>query len=393
MKNKKLFVNLFCVLMAVVMCIGMLHPIVASAGTKEDYRAAQERLDKINKEIAGLKDTKAKQEKEKKNAQSQINLVKKQISILNSDIKTANDNLLAKQQELEAKKTEIQETDALFKERLKAMFIMRRGGTMSTILAVDSFSQLLTATDTLQRISNADTDLLKQLDEQKKAIEREEVAIQERLNALVEKQGTLETKQNELAGLMKTLDDKLSETEAKEEAAKETQQEVYAEYLAAKQAVEAEFGQSSSGTFVGGEWIWPVPTNGHISSLYGRREIYGVWEHHTGIDIATGWGEGWPYINGQAIVASNSGIVKTAIYSNRGYGNYVIIDHGGNNFSLYGHCSKLAVKVGDYVSQGQTVAYVGSTGNSTGPHLHFEIRLNGSCVDPQPLVTSTRPTK
>ena len=393
MKNKKLFVNLFCVLMAVVMCIGMLHPIVASAGTKEDYRAAQERLDKINKEIAGLKDTKAKQEKEKQNAQSQINLVKKQISILNSDIKTANDNLLAKQQELEAKKTEIQETDALFKERLKAMFIMRRGGTMSTILAVDSFSQLLTATDTLQRISNADTDLLKQLDEQKKAIEREEIAIQERLNALVEKQGTLETKQNELAGLMKTLDDKLSETEAKEEAAKETQQEVYAEYLAAKQAVEAEFGQSSSGTFVGGEWIWPVPTNGHISSLYGRRKIYGVWEHHTGIDIATGWGEGWPYINGQAIVASNSGIVKTAIYSNRGYGNYVIIDHGGNNFSLYGHCSKLAVKVGDYVSQGQTVAYVGSTGNSTGPHLHFEIRLNGSCVDPQPLVTSTRPTK
>ncbi|MBR4035443.1 MAG: peptidoglycan DD-metalloendopeptidase family protein [Oscillospiraceae bacterium] len=393
MKNKKLVVNIFCFFMAFVMCIGLLHPIVASAGTKEDYRAAQERLDKINKEIASLKDTYSKQEKEKKNAQTQINLVKKQISILNSDIKTANDNLLAKQQELEAKKTEIRETDALFKERLKAMYIMRRGGTMSTILAVDSFSQLLTATDTLQRISSADTDLLKQLDEQKKAIEREEVAIQERLNALVEKQGTLETKQNELAGIMQTIDSNLSETEAKQEAAKETQKEVYADYLAAKQAVEAEFGQSASDTFVGGEWIWPVPTNGHISSPYGRRLIFGVWEHHTGIDIATGWGEGWPYINGQAIVASNAGVVKTAIYSNRGYGNYVIIDHGGNNFSLYGHCSKLAVKVGDYVSQGQTVAYVGSTGNSTGPHLHFEIRLNGSCVDPAPLVSASRPRK
>ncbi|MBE6866093.1 MAG: hypothetical protein E7492_03945, partial [Ruminococcaceae bacterium] len=107
MKKQKLFVNVFCILMVMVMCIGMLHPIVASAGTKEDYRAAQERLDKINKEIASLKDTKAKQEKEKKNAQSQIDLVKKQINILNSDIKTANDNLLAKQQELEAKKTEI----------------------------------------------------------------------------------------------------------------------------------------------------------------------------------------------------------------------------------------------------------------------------------------------
>ena len=234
MKNKKFFVNAFCFLMACVLCVGLLHPIVASAGAKEDYRAAQERLDKINKEIANLKDTHSKQEKEKKNAQTQINLVKKQISILNSDIKTANNDLLAKQQELENKKTEIAETDRLFKDRLRAMYIMRSGGTLSTILAVDSFSQLLTATDTLQRISVADTDLLKELDLQKKEIEKEEVAIQERLNALVEKQGTLETKQNELAGLMKTLDDKLSETEAKQEAAKETQREVYAEYLAAK---------------------------------------------------------------------------------------------------------------------------------------------------------------
>ena len=394
MKNKKFFVNAFCFLMACVLCVGLLHPIVASAGAKEDYRAAQERLDKINKEIANLKDTHSKQEKEKKNAQTQINLVKKQISILNSDIKTANNDLLAKQQELENKKTEIAETDRLFKDRLRAMYIMRSGGTLSTILAVDSFSQLLTATDTLQRISVADTDLLKELDLQKKEIEKEEVAIQERLNALVEKQGTLETKQNELAGLMKTLDDKLSETEAKQEAAKETQREVYAEYLAAKNAVEAEFGQSSNETFVGGEWIWPVPTNGYISSGFGARTLYGVYDWHTGIDISTGWTEGvWPYINNQPIVASNTGVVTKAHYGTTGYGNYVIIDHGGNNFTLYGHCNSLAVRVGQTVSQGQTIAYVGSTGNSTGPHLHFEIRLNGSCVDPAPYIAGTRPKK
>ena len=393
MNKKKLFVNIFAFLMVGVMCVGLLHPIVASAGTKEDYRAAQERLDKINKEIASLKDTHSKQEKEKKNAQTQIDLVKKQIKILNSDIKTANNDLLEKQQELEEKKNEIEQTDALFKDRLKAMYIMRSGGTLATILAVDSFSQLLTATDTLQRISIADTDLLKDLDRQKKQIEREEVAIQQRLNDLVEKQGTLETKQNELAGLMKTLNNKLSETEAKQEAAKETQREVYAEYLAAKQAVEAEFGQSSD-TFVGGEWIWPVPTNGYISSGYGARTLYGVYDWHTGIDISTGWTEGvWPYINNQPIVASNSGRVTKAHYGTTGYGNYVIIDHGGNNFTLYGHCNSLAVKVGDYVSQGQTVAYVGSTGNSTGPHLHFEIRLNGSCVDPAPYIAGTRPKK
>ncbi len=392
MKNKKILVNVFCVIMVCIMGVGLLHPFMASAGAQDDYAAAQEKLDKINRTISSIKNTKEKQQKELETAQTQADLIKKQISILNSDIKTANENLLAKQQELEKKKEDIQNTDDLFKERLKAMYIMRSGGTLSTILAVDSFSQLLTATDTLQRISIADTQLLKDLNEQKEIIEQEEAAIQQGINDLVEKQGALETKKNELAAQLQTLNKNLSATEAQEAAAKETQREVYAEYLAAKEAVEKEF-QSSGGTFVGGEWIWPVPTNGYISSGYGARTLYGVYDWHTGIDIATGWAEGWPAINGQAVVASNSGVVTKAHYGTTGYGYYVIIDHGGNNFSLYGHCSALAVKVGDYVTQGQTIAYVGSTGNSTGPHLHFEIRLNGSCVDPTPYIAGTRPNK
>ena len=234
---------------------------------------------------------------------------------------------------------------------------------------------------------------MKDLDEQKKVIEQEEAAIQQGLNELVEKQGTLEDKKNELAALLQTLNSKLSATEAQEAAAKETQREVYAEYLAAKEAVEKEFQSSGNSNFVGGDWIWPVPSNGYISSGYGARTLYGVYDWHTGIDISTGWVEGWPAIDRKPIVASNSGIVTKAHYGTTGYGYYVIIDHGGNNFTLYGHCSSLAVKVGDYVSQGQTIAYVGSTGNSTGPHLHFEIRLNGSCVDPAPYIAATRPRK
>jgi len=392
MKKKKLYLNIFCFAMVFLMGIGLFSPLIASAGTKEDFQAAQEKLDEINKTISNLKDDHSKQETKIKNANKQINLVKSQISILNKEIQRANDELKAKQEELENKKEAIRETDALFKDRLKAMYIMRSGGTLSTVLAVDSFSQLLTAADTLQRISVADTDLLKKLDEEKKAIEAEEAEIQSRLNALVEKQGTLENKQSELAGYMQTLDTGLSEIEAKQEAAKETQKDVYAQYLAAKQAVEAEFGESAS-EFVGGEWIWPVPTNGGISSPFGWRTIYGVYENHIGIDIATVWAEGWEYIFNKPIVASNSGTVTKAIYSNKGYGNYIIIDHGGNNFTLYGHCASLAVKKGDYVTQGQTIAYVGSTGNSTGPHLHFEIRLNGTPVNPEPLVAATRPKR
>ncbi len=392
MKKKNFPVNVFCVMMVCVMCVGLMHPLVASAGTKEDYAAAQEKLDQINRQISSIKNTKDKQKKELQSAQTQADLVKKQINILNSDIKTANEELQAKQMELEKKKEEIEATDALFKERLKAMYIMRSGGTLATILAVDSFSQLLTATDTLQRISIADTELLKELNNQKQLIEQEEAAIQQGLNDLVEKQGVLEEKKNELAAALQTLNNKLSATEAQEAAAKETQREVYAEYLAAKEAMEKEF-QSSGGSYVGGEWIWPVPTNGYISSGYGARTLYGVYDWHTGIDIATGWAEGWSAINNKPIVAANSGVVTKAHYGTTGYGYYVIIDHGGNNFTLYGHCSSLAVKAGDYVTQGQTIAYVGSTGNSTGPHLHFEIRLNGSCVDPAPYIASTRPRR
>lgn len=389
MKKERIITNILCAVMVAFLAFGLVHPFIANAGTKDDYAAAQEKLDRINKTISDLKTQQRQQQAKKDNAQKQIDLVKQQISILNTNIAQTGRELEQKQNELEEKKQAIRDTDALFKERLKAMYIMRSGGTVSTLLSVNSFSQLLTATDTLQRISVADTNLLKYLDEQKKNIEEEETQIQQQLDELVRQQSTMESKQKELAGLLQTINSQLSDTEAASAAASRTQREVYAEYLAAKEAMEAEFGESVSGDYVGGEYIWPVPTNGSISSGFGWRILYGQSDYHTGIDINTGNG---PYIYNQPIVASNTGVVTKAVYNpTRGYGNYVIIDHGGNNFTLYGHCSSLAVKVGDVVSQGQTIAYVGSTGNSTGPHLHFEIRLNNKQIDPAPYVESTRP--
>jgi murein DD-endopeptidase MepM/ murein hydrolase activator NlpD len=319
-------------------------------------------------------------------------LIKKQISVLNTEISNTSKELLAKQQELEAKKAEIQETDDLFKERLRAMYVMRSNGTLSAILGAEDMSQFMTTADAIQRISVRDTELLKQMEIEKALIIEQEAAIQEELSKLEEKQNTLNTKQTELAYTMRVLNNNLTDIEAEQKAAEETQSEVYAEYLAAKEAMEKEFA-NSNGSFVGGEWLWPVPTNGFISSGFGWRTLYGRADNHIGIDIATGWGQGWPAINNQKIVASNSGTVTKAFYGTTGYGNYVIIDHGGNNFTLYGHCSSLAVRVGQKVTQGQTIAYVGSTGNSTGPHLHFEIRLNGKPVNPAPLIESSRPRR
>lgn len=139
-----------------------------------------------------------------------------------------------------------------------------------------------------------------------------------------------------------------------------------------KQGVLAQGAGKASGNF-----IWPLPHTHSISSYMEWR-----WGRmHNGIDIAGGGDYGQP------IIAADGGTVTWSGNDGGGYGNYVMIDHGNGYMTVYGHASSLAVSTGEYVSQGQTIAYVGSTGNSTGPHLHFEIRLNGAYQNPLDYVS------
>ena len=123
--------------------------------------------------------------------------------------------------------------------------------------------------------------------------------------------------------------------------------------------------------------MWPVPCSTRVTSRFGYRSdpFTGANKYHSGIDI-DGFGN-----DGGAIVAAASGTVVTSSYD-AGYGNYVIVDHGGMQ-TLYAHMSSRAVSVGQSVTKGQVIGYVGSTGMSTGPHLHFEMYVNGSRIDPQ----------
>lgn len=132
-------------------------------------------------------------------------------------------------------------------------------------------------------------------------------------------------------------------------------------------AVSESESYASSGSF-----MWPLPYTHNITSYFEWR-----WGRmHQGIDISAGG------VYGESIVAADGGTVTLAGNYGDGYGNYVIIDHGNGYQTLYGHCSSLAVSEGQHVSKGQTIGYVGSTGNSTGPHLHFEVRNNGTQLNP-----------
>ena len=124
-----------------------------------------------------------------------------------------------------------------------------------------------------------------------------------------------------------------------------------------------------------GYFIWPV--YGRITSYFGYRSIFGSYSYHGGIDIAASYGTG--------IAAADGGTVTfagRATGSNWSYGNLVIINHGNGKVTYYGHCSSVLVSAGDHVYQGQTIARVGSTGRSTGNHCHFEVKINGTSVNP-----------
>lgn len=176
---------------------------------------------------------------------------------------------------------------------------------------------------------------------------------------------------NQIVAAQKALEAKRAEEARKAEEAKKA-----AENNNSNQSSGSQTG-SNDNPYTGGRMAWPVPGYSRISSYYGYRvhPVLGIPKGHTGIDI--------PAPTGTPVKAGASG---TVIFSgwNGGYGNAVIIDHGNGIATLYGHNSSLLVSVGQKVSTGQAIARVGSTGMSTGPHCHFEVRKNGNTVDPLP---------
>ena len=166
------------------------------------------------------------------------------------------------------------------------------------------------------------------------------------------------------------IDELVAELEA-ERAAEEARRQAEE---AARNANQGGGGGYSGGTVTGtGSFIWPVSCT-YITSCVGYRlhPVSGVWKYHSGMDIGCSYGD--------TVWASDGGTVTVA-GENGGYGNCVMIDHGNGYYTLYGHLSSIAVSYGQAVSQGQTIGYVGSTGVSTGPHLHFEIRDGSGALD------------
>lgn len=302
--------------------------------------------------------------------ESKIENTENEIKRVEKDIKIAEENIKYMQGEFDKK----------FELRQDRMVAYYKNGITSLS---DISYEVEDPADELfrQRISKIVTDydnkLMKEIDDEKKEIQNEKTNLEENKVTLAELKEDLQVTLANLEDTVEVRTKYLSELKADQ---KDLEKSIDALQKKADE-LEAELkriaSSSSNSTYTGGSMAWPLPGFMGISSYYGNRlhPVLKVYKMHTGVDIA---GAG---CNGKNVVAAADGKVITAGWIS-GYGYTVMIDHGGGIVTLYAHSQKLLVKVGQQVKRGQAIMLVGSTGYATGPHLHFEVRVNGKYVNP-----------
>lgn len=294
--------------------------------------------------------------------------VEKELDKLNKDI----DKTL---KELEEAEEKIASKEDTFNSRLRVMYKNGNVGYIEVLLAAADIGDFLTRKDMIQSIVNHDVELIKYMKEQRDIINNKKTELQAQRASVEVTKSKLQDRKKELASATRAKELLMTEL-VKNKKELEKQED---ELIKLAKDIESEIVklQRVDGPYSGGVMSWPVPGHTRISSPYGYRihPVFKTKKLHTGIDI--------PASTGTKVIAATDGIV---IYSGTlgGYGKTIMIDHGGGIVTLYGHNSSLVVSEGTKVKKGDTIAKIGSTGISTGPHCHFEVRKNGAYVDPIP---------
>ena len=319
----------------------------------------------------------------------------KQIQKLDESIQSSEENIEKLNEEITKKENEIQQIEselkkvtekyntqkALLDERLVEMYENDNVKYLDVILKSKSFSDFVSNYYIISELTEYDMDLLEIVDDQRKEIEQKNLKLSSQKDSLEQEKSTQKKTQIALSNtkvLRKNYVLKLSQEEQDLQAKIDeyNNQVNQIEEEIKKLAVTASFGEE----YRGGTMQWPIYGHYTITSNYGMRThpITGVYKLHTGVDISA--------TIGSDFTAIADGIVVKAEY-NGAYGNMVIIDHGGGVQTLYAHGSQIIAQVGQEVKAGDIVLKVGSTGYSTGPHAHFEVRINGSPVNPLDYVS------
>ena len=391
MRAASLFLAAACLLLSV-----SVYP--ASAATS--MSSLQNKLDKLSQSIEQhkkeLSDAKKKEQAAKaleSELKEKVTVVQGQISVLKSQIAEVQNSIGVKEQEITAKEQEIADKEAEiagqwddFKNHMAAMQELREGGSVAMLSSVTNLYELLTFNEALQDISVKDTEILTNMRNAKEALESDRLELIAQQNDLKSKKADLDSQKAQMQSKQSELNSSVAAAQMSAAEAQQAQKDAQAaiesdemNYEAVKKQIQKLIAEAAAAkpqlSFTG--FICPLKSYTRISSEYGWRKnpVTGVNKLHAGTDFAAP--------AGTPIYAAASGYVQVAGWSSGGYGNYVIIYHGkmsdGNQYStLYGHMRSVATSAGKYVKQGELIGYVGSTGNSTGNHLHLEVWKGGS---------------
>lgn len=397
MNNK--FLKMICASVIFLILVSCLNLVYVKADSLDDYEAQLESIKKQlrqnNANLSGIEKEINNYEYQIAELDSQANEYSKKLAELQGKIDGINKKLEQYEKELQGSSQTYNSAEDLYTTRLRVIYENGIPSLLDILLTSKGISDFFSKLNVYTSILEYDKSLVSNIKSQKEYIDyvKKDIEVQklqlEQLKYDMQKStqalnDTITAKQDKMDDLENSKEDIAALNAALETKKKAAQNKINEEI--ARIEAEAKKNQSAGGvtSFTGSTFTWPVDGYTTITTRFG--EIYNLvvstGSAHTGCDIA---GSG---ILGKPIRAMESGVVTTATYSNYGYGNYVIVNHGTNSsngnryISLYGHCTSLAVSVGQNVSKGQVIGYVGSTGNSTGPHLHFEVYVNGKRTDP-----------
>ena len=369
---------------------------IDTSGLEEEKKDTLDKIKNIKSELADVKNKIKELENQKSDLNNYIAKLDQEANGLAEQIRKLSDEIEVKKGEIARTQAELEEAQRISEKQYEDMKLriqyMYEHGTPSYLelfLTAESMSDFLNRSTYAAEVSRYDRSMLDQYIEQKEKIaaakavlesEEEELNLmaeaakeqKETVDALIQtKTAQIQSYQNEINNQSGEAQAYQEDLEEQERLLKELEAQIAAAALANARAEDGDGGASG--------FLWPCPSSRRITSDFGMREIPtpGATANHNGIDI------GAP--TGSAILASASGRVTTSKYSYSA-GNYIVISHGNGVSTVYMHCSALYVSEGEMVSQGQTIGAVGSTGFSTGPHLHFGVMVNGAYVNPRNYV-------
>ena len=397
---KRKIVALF---LSIIMLGSFFNTVIAV--TKNELNGQKSEIDSkkddAQDELKDVQSQKSQTQKEIDILDKSIGEYETQIETLENEIKKLEKSIQEKAKEIEEKQEDFEKQEKLLRTRMVALYEMGETSYLDVILSSKSITEFISQYYMVTQIAELDTELMEKIEKERKEIEDAKTTLENQKNEIDENKKQKEQKNRELQNKkserqskvdklsadekslqaqidkydteMKNIDNQIRKLE--EEARKKEEEEKK------NQSSNNSSSSSNNSSSSSGKFVWPIPGYTSITSNYGMRlhPIYHVWRLHSGIDV------GAPA--GAKFVAADDGTVIVAKYGyNGGVGNYVVVSHGNGITTRYYHGTTILVSEGQTVKRGTPVLTVGSSGDSTGPHAHFEVRLNGSPVDPMPYL-------